>query len=263
MLGPGACHHERDRPPAAGGGPAAVAAVGCRRRRRRLLPWRRCSAPHACPRAMPRPRSCCARSARRGGAGAAATSRWRASWSLKCRGAATTAACWCSRPPTSPRCARVGRWHMHAAAAPVWRPYAGATGLAGMLQQAHATCRCAHAAAAAPHACHASRPPLQLYPDTLAVTNSWAYAGDHDLAGIEARRCRQLAAHGCSTADPAAPLLLLLLRGLPCRCLQAPSVVPPALLPALLHNRWGATMRRAACSRCTSGGTKRCGRLAG
>lgn len=26
---------------------------------------------------------------------------------------------------------------------------------------------------------------LTLYPDTLAVTNSWAYAGDHDLAGVE------------------------------------------------------------------------------
>jgi hypothetical protein len=24
-----------------------------------------------------------------------------------------------------------------------------------------------------------------LYPDTLAVTNSWAFAGDHDLAGVE------------------------------------------------------------------------------
>lgn len=26
---------------------------------------------------------------------------------------------------------------------------------------------------------------LQLYPDSLAVTNSWAFAGDHDLAGVE------------------------------------------------------------------------------
>lgn len=26
---------------------------------------------------------------------------------------------------------------------------------------------------------------LTLYPDTLAVTNSWAFAGDHDLAGVE------------------------------------------------------------------------------
>ena len=26
---------------------------------------------------------------------------------------------------------------------------------------------------------------MQLYPDSLAVTNSWAYAGDHDLAGLE------------------------------------------------------------------------------
>jgi hypothetical protein len=28
-------------------------------------------------------------------------------------------------------------------------------------------------------------PVLQLYPDTLVVTNSWAFAGDHDLAGVE------------------------------------------------------------------------------
>ena len=33
--------------------------------------------------------------------------------------------------------------------------------------------------------CTAAVPPLQLYPDSLAVTNSWAYDGDHDLAGIE------------------------------------------------------------------------------
>lgn len=32
-------------------------------------------------------------------------------------------------------------------------------------------------------------PHAQLYPDTLAVTNSWAYTGDHDLAGIEVHSC--------------------------------------------------------------------------
>lgn len=30
---------------------------------------------------------------------------------------------------------------------------------------------------------------LTFYPDSLALTNSWALAGDHDLAGVEVRSC--------------------------------------------------------------------------
>ncbi len=46
-----------------------------------------------------------------------------------------------------------------------------------------------HAAIAKPSSVPPCAIPLlcvpQLYPDSLAVTNSWAYAGDHDLAGVE------------------------------------------------------------------------------
>lgn len=98
----------------------------------------------------------------------------------------------------------------------------------------------------------------QLYPDTLAVTNSWAYAGDHDLAGIEVGGSHLLATSlGCH------PLLLLLVAQTAAAWVASPSCASSWMHPDCASHplpcRWAATMPRADCSPSTSGATKRWG----
>ena len=94
-------------------------------------------------------------------------------------------------------------------------------------------------------------PHAQLYPDTLAMTNSWAYAGDHDLAGIEVKSGCCCCCCWCGDGGGGAAVMLLSCRRL-LRLLGAADVVPPVAGPvlALHYGRMLLSLRCMLCMPC-------------